>query len=241
MASIIRESRESRESGGSDSRDSRIMGQVARCPNSLSSLWAAQLARLQSDLATSRALLDESLALARAHGDRFGTAVALYELFTVKFYAGDFEGTEALASEALGLFRELGDDRGASLALGQLGNIASERGDYEVALAHYAESLLAFREVGSDRYMAEVFESIASVETIRGNASRAACLIGAAARAREAGGLPLSETDRVQVDADLEAARRALGTDGLDRALAHGRAMTVDDAIAYATGSGERV
>ena len=287
-------------------------------------LWAAQLARLQSDLATSRALLDESLALARALGDRFGTAVALYELFTVKFYAGDFEGTEELASEALGLFRDLGDDRGASLALGQLGNIASERGDYDraaacyeeslalirevgdrrsistllnnmgriagmrgeyergrqligeglaivrelgdktsigffihalglvvaqsgdydVALAHYAESLLAFKEVGSDRYMAEVFESISSVETIRGNASRAACLIGAAARVREVGGLPLSETDRVQVDADLEAARRALGTDDLERALAHGRAMTVDDAIAYAidaSGSGDRV
>ena len=47
-------------------------------------------------------------------------------------------------------------------------------------------------------------------------------------------GVPLPPDDRLQVEADLVAARDAIGAPEVEHALADGRAMSLDDAVAYA-------
>jgi hypothetical protein len=77
-------------------------------------------------------------------------------------------------------------------------------------------------------------EALASVALARGRPERAARLFGSAATVREAITAPLSPADRVIVDADLEAVCVHLGKQAFATALAYGRAMTPEQAVAYA-------
>jgi hypothetical protein len=147
---------------------------------------------------------------------------------------GDYDRGRALIGEGFAIVDELGDKTAIGFFLNTLGLIAARSGDYDVAIRRYAEALEAFREVDSRQYIGEVLESVASVATVLGNVRRAARLIGAAATIREALGVPLPSDDEIQVEADLDAIRRALGPTDAERTIDEGRAMSLYDAVAYA-------
>ena len=63
---------------------------------------------------------------------------------------------------------------------------------------------------------------------------RAARLLGAAEGLWDGLGYPLSAADEVYVEGCRSAARAALGDEALERAAAEGRAMTADQAVAFA-------
>ena len=80
-------------------------------------------------------------------------------------------------------------------------------------------------------YAPEVFAYLAAAE---GQMERAARLLGAAEAAREELGYPLPISARVDHDPAMAALRASLAEATLARLWAEGRAMSMEQAIAYA-------
>lgn len=108
---------------------------------------AGALAYLQSDLASARGRLEESLAIWRELGDARGTAFALTFLGRTLSRSGDPKG-RAYGEESVELFRKIDDRWGLALSLDFLGELAREEADESKAGLMHDESLALYREIG---------------------------------------------------------------------------------------------
>lgn len=90
------------------------------------------------------------------------------------------------------------------------------------------------RELGDARVVVDGLEISALLALTVGQMDRAARLLGAADALRETIGQPLSPSERAGVDVDVATVRTALGDDAFTAAWAVGRAMSLEEVIAYA-------
>ena len=148
--------------------------------------------------------------------------------------AGDEGQAGVLLEESLVLLREVGNQPGQQQALGGLGRVAQAQGDHERAVSLFRESLLLSRTLGGRWQSAHVLAGVAGVFGSYGQPVRAARLFGAAAALREAVGIPLPPVARPEYERDVAAARARLNETTWATAWAEGRAMTLEQAIAYA-------
>ena len=240
---------------------------------------AAALADVCGDYAKAHALLDESMQIWRALGDKKSLVETLHALGTVlysqrdieqaRFYfeeslcieqevsnrktslqslgvmfyeQGDFASAGALIEEALAIEREVGDTRRVALALANLGLVAYEQGDYALALARQRESLAIRQALGAKLGIAWSLEGLAMLYLGLGSAETAARLWGASQALREAIGAPVPPKEHTRYKREMDRVRTQLGGAAFDRACATGRAMTSDQAVAYAIGeAGENI
>jgi hypothetical protein len=77
-------------------------------------------------------------------------------------------------------------------------------------------------------------EEFGVLAAMTGQATRALRLAGAAAALRELHGMPLTPVVRSRLDLALSLARQALDTDAREAAWVDGRAMSREQAVAYA-------
>ncbi len=106
---------------------------------------AGNLAMEQGDYPASRVLHEQSLAIARALGDKRGVASALNNLGIVAEECGDYPTAHDLHTETLAIRRELGDQWAIAASLNNLGLLAYDRRDHLSAQSLHAESLAIFR------------------------------------------------------------------------------------------------
>ena len=197
----------------------------------------------------------------RQLGDKRGVATALTNLGNVAFEQGDYPSARSLFDESLALNREIGDKRGISISLNNLGNAAFEQRDYISAGSLFEESLDISRELGDKLGIASTLAGLGGVEvgrasgtngarttgsgeavetaatTTPGIASRlwaGAGLLGAAEALLESMGAVLASEDRRPYDRGIDQARAQLGEEEFERARQKGRAMSMEEAIAYA-------
>jgi len=109
---------------------------------------AGILAWRQGDYAAAQALHEESLAIKRELGDKFGLTLSLNNLGNVTWRQGDYAAAYVFHKENLELSRELGDKRGVGASLNNLGMVVKAQGDCIMARALYEESLAIFRQLG---------------------------------------------------------------------------------------------
>ena len=83
----------------------------------------------QGDYPAARALLEESLAIRRELGDRWGIARALSNLGNVALNQGDYPAARALLEESLAIRRELGDRSGIPYSLEGLAAVVASLRD----------------------------------------------------------------------------------------------------------------
>ncbi len=107
------------------------------------------------------------------------------------------------------------------------------RGEREAATALLRESLELRRTLGDRDGVAECLEALASAA---GGMAEAGRLFGAAAALRDAIGIPIPSSRRADYEADVAAVRAVLDDDAFAAAWAEGRAMTPEQAVAYALG-----
>jgi predicted ATPase/DNA-binding CsgD family transcriptional regulator len=119
-------------------------------------LWSANLAYLQSDFASTRALAEEGLTISRGLGleGRASTAKALDLLGELCTEIGDYDAMPAYFEESLAIFRELEDKPGIADLLMQFGWASMRAGDYAQAAPLLAECLQLFRELGASVQLA---------------------------------------------------------------------------------------
>jgi predicted ATPase/DNA-binding CsgD family transcriptional regulator len=193
----------------------------------------ANLALDSGDLTRAHELLTENVELARGVGDRWLLGATLCNLGMAVARQGHPERANPLLEEALTLFRAIGERRWIAHTCSFQGLLASWRGDQGEALAAYREALGIAVELDVRFYIAEIFERIAAL-IARGDAERAARLLGAAGALREVIASPPLPVDRLTRDDALTATRAALGDAAYEAARDAGRALPLSEAIAEA-------
>ena len=131
-------------------------------------------ASYKGDSAISKALTEESLALFREIGDKFGITECLNTLGDIALTEGDYDQAKLLWEESLVLKRERGDQDGIAFSLAQLGNIAFLEGDFQRATPLYEEAATLFRAVGNKFFASAAFYSLGETAWAQGNYAHAA-------------------------------------------------------------------
>ena len=180
-------------------------------------------------------LFRQSLAIAQELGDQKGIAKAHRGLgFVVGVARGDPAATVAMFENAAAMFEELGDRWELTETLVGLGNATRFSGDKERARAFYLRGLDMMMDAGNRPMSTGILFLVAALESEMGRHERATRLYGAGASAREVTGAVTTPVgDRLLGD-PVGMARQAIGDEAVDRALAEGRAMDREAAIAYA-------
>jgi predicted ATPase/class 3 adenylate cyclase/Tfp pilus assembly protein PilF len=199
----------------------------------------AVLAANLGDFERAEALWEEATESARKLGDHRLVMPGIVNMGYARAVRGDFDRAEALCEEALAISRKLKDAYGNSEALLNLGMVATRRGDHGRAKTLLEEGLVLSRKLGSRDSIAEGLETLAEMAEALGDAPRAAQLWGAADALREAIGSPWRLMERRLHEPYLETARSRMDEADWTKAWEEGRAMTLEDAIAYAL-EGER-
>jgi non-specific serine/threonine protein kinase len=197
---------------------------------------AAAMSRAGGEPGRAAALLGEGLALHRALGDERGIASALLTLGLLAHDQGEPARAVALVEEGLALARRLGPGAGPiALGLRNLGLLAYLQGQPERAEGLTRQALALHHDQAQARGMVWGLATLALVASARGRAGRAARLFGAAERLFGYS-RPMDVPPRYRDDYDraVGAARARLGEAAFAGAWAAGRAMALEDAVAYA-------
>jgi tetratricopeptide (TPR) repeat protein len=200
-------------------------------------LELASIAQMRDELVTARMLVEESMAISRALGDRIGEYIGLHYRAHVALRGGDFEHARALQEESLTLKREQGDAYAASFSLYFLALLAWKRGDPRAAeLA--VEALQLDADIGSQRGVSQCLQVLGDISATN-DPLHTTRLFGASQALDEAHGgrkglALLSESDRAQREATLANLRDSVQPAAFEAAWRDGRAMSMDDAVAYA-------
>ena len=188
----------------------------------------------QGDHVQAVAFSEQSLALSREIGDKWLSAITLINLGELARVRGDYQQTTRFFDESLALLREVGDKLFIAIVFHNLGQVAQDRGQYDRAKVIHKESLTLCRELGSQRGVAMCQEKLAGVAAAQGELERAARLLGAAEALRQAITAPIGALDRLDYDHVVAVAHVGLDEKSLAAAWSEGRAMTPEQAIAYA-------
>ena len=203
-------------------------------------LVLGQLAHARGMTTRAAALFAESLTGFRTSGHRHYIGAVLVWLSRVALAQGDDGEAQRRLDEGLALFRELDDHAGTARALWQAARLARHRDQFERATALLKEGLVLVRgtEIGhfeGDHIVQfEQVEGLAGLAAVEGAAVRAARLFGAAAAQRSMAGLVITPPDQEGYKRDIAAACAQLDDAMWGAAWAEGRAMTLEQAIAYA-------
>ncbi len=192
------------------------------------------VAFLQGDYESARALYAESLALRRNLGDKRGIATSLQHLGSVAIASGDLNQAARLLEESLILRRELGDKLGIANTLYAQGMSAWRRADYAAAHALFQESLTLYRELENRRGIASALQACGFLAASRQLPERAARLLGAAQALREAIHVPLAPVEQADYEPCVVDVSAMLGAEAFAAIWAEGRALSQEQAVAYA-------
>jgi non-specific serine/threonine protein kinase len=189
----------------------------------------------RGDNAAARALGNESLEIFHDIGDPEGTAITMSHLGITVQSAGDHERATELFNEGLALARRLGDrDNVARCLLGLGFTELFNRGETEGAHRHFAEGLRVAATLRQPFHIVYGLEGLASIASAKGEWERAIRLAEAALGVRESSGSAAAPQLRARTDDYVLKARQAVTPELAAIARAEGRAMTIEQAVAYA-------
>jgi predicted ATPase/DNA-binding CsgD family transcriptional regulator len=176
----------------------------------------------------------ECLAMSREGGPRWAPYLSLYCLAESARLNGERERAQALITESIALAREAGDIWSASLALISLGWQVLLLGDGRHATRCALESLEQMAQFGDLRSSTYALELLGAVASVAGQAERAAHLFGAAEALREGIGQLMPASVRPECAKCVDSVRERLGPSASAAAWDAGRAMPLEEAVAYA-------
>jgi non-specific serine/threonine protein kinase len=177
---------------------------------------------------------EQALVLLEELGDRYGVGLVLINRSVLARRQGQHERATALLEQCLPIFTACGDRRRAARALQRLGTAAYEQHDYVRSERLGREALATFGELGFKPGLADGFELLAGVAAARGNAARAARLFGIVEALQERVGRSLSPAEHTLREQGLSSVRRALGETAARREHDTGRALPLEQALAFA-------
>ncbi len=196
---------------------------------------------LLGDLDGGTTFLQDALTLLRSLGDRWASAHLLIHLALVPLRRGDYPLALRYNEDAFVLAQQTGDVLAGYTSRYGLGRTYLAAGDPDRAFDHFADALrraYAVRDVANAAYC---LRGIAGVAAVQGAYGRVARLLAAADALLATVGAPryAYTDDHEQVAAATAAAGVALGEVAWIAAQAQGRALSFDQAVGFALGTGE--
>jgi len=183
---------------------------------------------------TARALLDESLTLAREAGDAFRIAYALNWFGDLARCEQQYAEAQTNYEQSVALLRDLGATRDLTSPLQNLGHTCLHLGDVGRAHALFSESLALHQAQQNRLGMAECLIGFAAMAVVIGLPAAGARLLAAA----DASGGPrvksLWAATRREYEHYLALARAKLTEAEFQAEQAAGRAFSLEQAIEYA-------
>jgi tetratricopeptide (TPR) repeat protein len=174
------------------------------------------------------------LAVAREIGNPHLVARNQLSLATALLSVGDSQAALIYTEEALNFFRGAGDRFHMAWGLGLSGEAYTLLGQLQAGRKAYLEALRVVTDVKDLPLIAATLEEIGGLESFAARHYEAMHLMGAALSLKETTGASLPRTAITQREVD-QVARQAIGDEAVERALAEGRRMTLDEAVDYAT------
>ncbi|MGH2600772.1 MAG: response regulator transcription factor, partial [Dehalococcoidia bacterium] len=189
----------------------------------------------RGDDATALRHAEESERLFRVSSDDFGRFRSWGSLPELAELRGDYATARALYEERLDGLRRLGDRYNEAFMLVNLGIVRFRQRDVPGATDLLVEALTLSHELGSVVALANALEVIAGVASVQSDPARAARTFGAAEALRERRGVQRPGTHQRLYEETVAGVGMALGEEAFAVTWAEGRALSLDEAIAYAT------
>jgi predicted ATPase/class 3 adenylate cyclase len=193
------------------------------------------IAALTGDMDSVTAKLGEGIAIGGNIGDDAIVSRFLQAEGYMAFMADDLPRARELLEEGLAVAQRIGDRMPLGIAHHTVGQVARVEGRFVDAAEHYREAVRIGHEMGDEAALTEPLQGLAAVAIATGDAERGVRLLGAndAIRERLGGGPP---PEWLRLGDPLADARQALGEAAYASAWEEGRRLTLDDAVAMATG-----
>jgi predicted ATPase/DNA-binding XRE family transcriptional regulator len=190
------------------------------------------IVREQGDYPTARALLEESLRLDGEVGRHYSMAHSHIRLGEVAHAEGDYAQARHHYEASRALFESLRTSWGRLPH--HFGLLALDEGDLAAARAHLDESLRLHEAQRERAWLPASLAAFACLAAAGGQSRRALQLAGAVEALRERSGTVLQATERVRFERWLAAARGDLDLATAAAAWEAGRAMSAEEAAAFA-------
>jgi predicted ATPase/transcriptional regulator with XRE-family HTH domain len=185
------------------------------------------------DLDGATTIFGEVLENLKEHEDAWTSAHILNHMAVAPLRRGDYPRAAEHAQEALALTEKTGDRLAAQTALQILAQAAWASGERQEASRYFRASLWVASELADRVNAAYCMQGLAAVVEPR----RAARLLGAAEALLEEAAVPLyAWADHEMQQKAANAAHEQLGQQAWEAAHDAGRAMTFEEAVAYALG-----
>lgn len=188
------------------------------------------------ELAEARVRFQETLEIFRRTNDTRRIPTALVNLGAVAIHQKDYLQARSLFVEGLERFRQIKDEHNIAHSLYSLANVEQEEGNSVEAERLLQESLRTFRAWKDQWRCILVLETMIDVAVAQGQYKRTGQLWGAAEGLRQRLGTPLQPFILDQYNQMLSGVVEKFGTTSFEAALAEGRAMTWEQAVAFALG-----
>jgi predicted ATPase/class 3 adenylate cyclase len=191
------------------------------------------LAMWQGKFEQARAKFEESIAIHRL----FGTALpidALQRLGVLALREGNYGQARRYLEEALSLSQNTGQQSSGAWAIAHLGYIALQQGDVAQARTRFTQAQHLFAKGGLKIGVVYALEGFATLAVQQGRPERAARLFAWADATRDAIHNTRRPVEQLEVDHELNAIRSQIDEAMVETAWAEGRAMTMEQAIAFA-------
>jgi hypothetical protein len=200
--------------------------------------WLGYLEYRRGSAERAHLLLIEAVIRARSLGERHGIAFALRNLGEVRSAKRPAEAESDLRA-SLRLYRELNDIQGMAYVELLFGRLNHLRKCYDTACRHYQASLRLYQDATSKEFMVQCLAGLAIVAVLQGQTERAICLAGASMHLGIWTLPSACPIERAELERALASARETLGGRDAAAAWAEGRAMTLEEAVAYALADAE--
>jgi predicted ATPase/class 3 adenylate cyclase len=178
-------------------------------------------------------LLPEAIELFEQLGDEDRAGRAKGDLGLFMLMAGDLQAALPLLEESLARTRERGDLIHLADDLLRLAEANRMLGNHDASRRGQLEALEVMERANAPGGIAAVLQIMASVDSDLGRHERAMRIFGAGQGFTESVG-GLADPPPFQFADPVAEARKAIGDEATDRALAEGRAMSHQEALAYA-------
>ena len=192
------------------------------------------IAWFREEFDNARRLYEESLAIRREIGDRWSIANSLNNLALLLSDLGEFATARDLLEECLAINRELGDRWSISNALSSLADVALDQGNFAAAREWLREGTAISRELGDRVAISFILEQLAQLAIGENNPRFAHVLAGAAALLRETIGTAGPPNQQARLKKWLEKVSSLLNESDRATAIAEGRTLTHEQALALA-------
>jgi tetratricopeptide (TPR) repeat protein len=194
----------------------------------------ATLSSRQGDYATARSMSEQSLAIAQELGVIYGIADELSHLGEIARMQGDLKLARAHYEQCLAYSRTLNDHPRIAHACANLGYVTLNEGDADIATALFQESLMLEWQDERKLGMPDGLMGLGGVASVRRQPERAARLLGVTTALLDAMHSTLDPADRLDYERIVANVQAQLDETSYATAWTEGRAMTVEQAIAYA-------